>query len=79
MNYGLIYQLIFSGTKQIDGFKRKLATYVLNSFIQGFKQIELIIESKPPEWSNDGGVYPPQHLIFLKARSCYLEQRPLVL
>ena len=42
---------------------------VLNCFMQGFKQVELIIKSKPLKWSNDGGFYPIQHLIFLKAYS----------
>ena len=45
----------------------KLAVCVLNAFIRDFKLVELIIESKPPEWSNDGGVYSAQHLIILKA------------
>lgn len=33
MDYGLIYQLIFSNSKQTDGFRRKLTTCVLNAFI----------------------------------------------
>ena len=67
MDYGLLYQLIFFHPNQTDGFGRKLAVCVLNAFILDFKSVELIIESKPPEWSNDGGVYPTQHLILLKA------------
>ena len=66
MDYGVLYQLIFSHPDQTDGFGRKLAVCVLNAFIRDFKAVELIIESKPPEWSNDGGVYPAQHLIILK-------------
>nr|CAN70247.1 hypothetical protein VITISV_021083 [Vitis vinifera] len=67
MDYGVLYQLIFSHPDQTDKFGRKLAICVLNAFINDFKSVELIIESKPPEWSNDGGVYPAQHLILLKA------------
>ena len=67
MDYGLLYQLIFSHLDQIDGFGRKLVVYVLNAFIRDFKSVELIIKSKPPKWSNDGGVYSAQHLIILKA------------
>ena len=66
MNYGVLYQLIFSNPDQTIGFERKLAVYVLNVFIRDFKSVELIIKSKPSEWSNDGGVYHAQHLIFLK-------------
>ena len=58
MDYGLLYQLIFSNLKQTDGFGRKSAVCILNVFIREFKLVELIIESKPPKWSNDGGVYP---------------------
>ena len=57
MDYELFYQLIFSHSDQTDGFGRKLAVCVLNAFIRDFKSIELIIESKPPEWSNDGKVH----------------------
>ena len=53
MDYRLLYQLIFSHPNQTDGFGRKLAVCVLNDFIRDFKSVELIIESKPPEWSND--------------------------
>ena len=67
MNCGVLYQLIFSNPDQTDGFGRKLAVCVLNVFIRDFKSVELIIESKPPEWSNGGGVYLAQHLILLKA------------
>ena len=66
MDYGLLYQLIFSHPDQTDEFGRKLVVCVLNAFIRDFKSVELIIKSKPPEWSNDGGVYPAQHLILLK-------------
>ena len=66
MDYGVLYQLIFSNPDQTDGFGRKLAVCVLNDFIRDFKSVELIIESKPPEWSNDGSVYLAQHLILLK-------------
>ena len=67
MDYGVLYQLIFSHPNQTDGFGRKLAVCVLNVFICDFKFVELIIESKPPKWLNDGGVYPAQHSILLKA------------
>ena len=67
MDYGVLYQLIFSHPNQTDGFGRKLAVCVLNVFICDFKFVELIIESKPPKWLNDGGVYPAQHPILLKA------------
>ena len=67
MDYELLYQLIFSHPDQIDGFGRKLAICVLNAFIRNFKLVELITKSKPPEWSNDGGVYLAQHLILPKA------------
>ena len=67
MDYGVLYQLIFSHPDQTDGFGRKLAVCVLNAFIRDFKLVELIIESKPPDWLNDGGVYPAKHLILLKA------------
>ena len=67
MDYGVLYQLIFSHLDQTDKFRRKLAVCVLNAFINDFKSVELIIESKSPEWSNDGGVYPAQHLILFKA------------
>ena len=67
MDYGLLHQLIFSNPKQTNGFGRKLAVCILNVFILEFKLVELIIENKPLEWSNDGGVYPTQHLIILKA------------
>ena len=66
MDYGLHYQLIFSHPNQTNGFGRKLVIYVLNVFIRDFKSVELITKSKPPESSNDGGVYPAQHLILLK-------------
>ena len=66
MNYGLLYQLIFSNLKQTDGFGRKSAVCILNVFIREFKLVELIIESKPPKWSNDEGAYLAQHLILLK-------------
>ena len=67
MDYGLLYQLIFSHPDQTNGFGRKLAVYVLNVLIQDFKLVELIIESKPPEWSNDENFYLAQHLILLKS------------
>ena len=67
MDYVVLYQLIFFYPDQTDGFGRKLAICVLNAFIRNFKLVELIIESKPLEWSNDEGVYPVQHLILLKA------------
>ena len=67
MDYGVFYQLIFSFPDQTNEFGRKLVVCVLNVFIRDFKSVELIIESKPLEWSNDGGVYHVQHLIFLKA------------
>ena len=67
IDYELHYQLIFSHPNQTNGFGRKLAICVLNAFIRNFKLVELIIESKPPEWSNDGGVYLAQHLILPKA------------
>ena len=67
MDYELFYQLIFSNPEQTNGFERKLAVCILNVFIQEFKSVELIIESKPPEWSNDEEVYSAQHLIFLKS------------
>ena len=67
MDYGVLYQLIFSHPNQTDRFGRKLAICVLNVFIKYFKLIELIIKNKPSEWSNDGGVYPAQHLILFKA------------
>ena len=57
MDYELLYQLIFSHPDQTNGFGRKLAVCVLNAFIRDFKSIELIIKSKPPEWSNDGKVH----------------------
>ena len=66
MDYELLYQLILSHLDQTDEFGRKLAVCVLNAFIRDFKSVELIIKIKPPEWSNDGGVYPAQHLILLK-------------
>ena len=61
MDYGLLYQLIFSHPDQTNGFERKLAVYVLNAFIRDFKSVELIIKSTHLEWLNDGGVYPTQH------------------
>ena len=67
MDYGVLYQLIFSHLDQTGGFGRKLAICILNAFIRDFKSIELIIESKPSEWSNDRGVYPALFLILLKA------------
>ena len=67
MDYELFHQLIFSNPKQAEGFGRKLAVYILNAFILEFKSIELIINSKPLEWSNNGGVYPTQYMILLKA------------
>ena len=67
MDYGLFHQPIFSNLEQIDGFGRKLAVHILNSFILKFKYVELIIESKPPKCLNDGGVYPTQHILLLKA------------
>ena len=67
MDYEVLYQLIFSHPDQTDGFGIKLAICVLNAFIRDFKLVELIIENKPSEWSNDGGVYPAQHLILFKA------------
>ena len=67
MDYGVLYQLIFFHPNQTDGFGRKLAVYVLNVLIQDFKLVELIIESKPPEWSNDENFYLAQHLILLKS------------
>ena len=66
MDYGLLHQLIFSNPKQADGFWRKLTVYILNAFILEFKSIELIINSKPSEWLNNGGVYPIQYIILLK-------------
>ena len=53
----------------------------MSSFIRDFKLVELIIKSKPPEWSNDGRVYHTQHLILLKAnhkKHQLLVQRSLV-
>ena len=47
MDYGVLYQLIFSHPNQTDEFGRKLAVCVLNAFIKDFKSVELIIESKP--------------------------------
>ena len=67
MNYGLLYQLIFSNPEQIDGFGSKSTICILNAFIREFKLVELIIKNKPPEWSNDEGVYLAQHLILLKS------------
>ena len=67
MHYELLHQLIFSNLEQTDGFGRKLVVYILNAFTLEFKTIELIIESKLFKWSNDGGVYPAQHIIFLKS------------
>ena len=49
MDYGLLYQLIFSNPKQNNGFGRKLVLCILNVFILEFKFVELIIESKHPE------------------------------
>ena len=46
MNYGVLYQLIFSHPDQTDGFGRKLTVCVLNAFIRDFKSVELIIENK---------------------------------
>ena len=66
IDYGLLYQLIFSHLDQTNGFGRKLVVCVLNAFIRDFKSVELIIESKPPKWSNDEGAYLAQHLILLK-------------
>ena len=66
MDYGVLYQLIFSHPDQTDGFEKKLAIFVLNTFIKDFKSVELLIESKSPKWSNDRGVYPTQHLIIFK-------------
>ena len=37
MNYGLLYQLIFSNPEQTDGFGRKLVVCILNVFIREFK------------------------------------------
>ena len=67
MDYGLVYQMIFSNPEQTYNFGRKIARCVLNSFVQTYKSIELLVESKPPERSFNGGVYPTQHLIYLKA------------
>ena len=67
MDYVVLYQLIFFYPDQTDGFGRKLAVCVSNAFIRNFKSVELIIERKSPKWSNNGGVYPAQHLILLKA------------
>ena len=67
MDYEVLYQLNFSHLDQTNGFGKKLAVCVLNAFIRDIKSVELIIKSKPPEWSNDGGVYLAQHLILLKA------------
>ena len=67
IDYELLHQLNFFNPEQKDDFERKLAVCIINAFILQFKSIELIIESKPPEWSNDGGVYPAQHIILLKA------------
>ena len=66
MDYGLLPQLILSNPEQTNGFGRKLAICILNAFILEFKSVELIIESKPPESSNDGGVYLAQNIILLK-------------
>ena len=69
LDYEIIHRLIFSNIEQIGRFGRKLAICVLNPFILGFKLVELIIKSKPLEWSNDEEVYLAQHLIFLKVCS----------
>ena len=69
LDYEIIHRLIFSNIEQTGRFGRKLAICVLNPFILGFKLVELIIKSKPPEWSNDEEVYLAQHLIFLKVCS----------
>ena len=66
MDFGLLYQLIFSHPNQTSGFGRKLVVCVLNAFIRDFKSVELIIKSKPPKLLNDGRVYPTQQLILLK-------------
>ena len=49
MDYGLVYQMIFTSQKQTDIFGRKLATCILNPFIQEYKFVELLNERIPLE------------------------------
>ena len=49
MDYGLVYQMIFTSPKQTDIFGRKLATCILNAFIQEYKFVELLNERIPLE------------------------------
>ena len=74
-DYGLVYQMIFRNPRQVHQFGRKIATCVLNAFAGNFKAIELRIRNKPPEWANDGRIYPAQHLILLHA---YFQNEPIL-
>ena len=46
MDYGVLYQLIFSHPDQTDGFGRKLTICVLNAFIRDFNNIMTLWEHK---------------------------------
>ena len=63
LDYGLLGQVLFSDPAQIDPFGRKIATVVLNTFVNTNNSfVELIIDSKPPEW-NELGIILAQHKI----------------
>ena len=63
LDYGLLGQLIFSDPDQTYPFGRKIVTVVLNTFANTNNPfVELIIDSKLPEW-DDYGIILAQHKI----------------
>ena len=63
LDNGPLGQVIFSDPHLIDPFGRKITKVVLNTFANTNNPfVELIIDSKPPEW-DESGIIPAQHKI----------------
>lgn len=68
LDYGFLYQIVFTNPDQASSFGRKLSDAVSQSFKMGKKFVTAFITSKAPEWTFKNETlfqYPAQHEILL--------------
>ena len=75
LDYGLVYQLIYSDPSQASNFGRKVNLSLTQGFKLNKKFADAIFISKAPEWISRGNVIPAQHYVNIH----YQNRRPTLL
>ena len=65
LDYGLVYQLIYSDPSQASNFGRKVNLSLTQGFKLKKKFVDAIFISKAHEWISRGNVLPAQHYVNL--------------